>query len=37
MLVGRHASDGSCGGVVSFFEAGEVLKGNIDFENGRLF
>ena len=26
-----------CGGDVIFFEFGEVLKGNIDFENGRLF
>ena len=37
MLVGRHATDGSCGGDVIFLEVGEVLKGNVDFENGRLF
>ena len=36
MLVWRHAADGSCGGDVIFL-VGEVLKGNIDFENGRLF
>ena len=36
MLVERHTSDESCGGDVIFL-VGEVLKGNIDFENRRLF
>ena len=36
MLVERHASDGFCGGDIIFL-VGEVLKGNIDFENGSLF
>ena len=36
MLLERHALDESCGGNVIFLEVGEVLKGNIDFENRRL-